>query len=188
MVGGWKLSLAFHCLNYHCCLGLQSWCCMQHFQLITLCLVLCILTAVHCPDSATLLLFISLRLSHTARVRTNPLPCCSDSACHLCLMPAPVPCRGCESLKWVSYDWDGEYSFPDHASLHTHNHTLTHSLSPVLVVMMRSKEFKTPRSILMLILSVALFVTEWGSQRDLQSEATCYRATYVLHAVPYSSS
>ena len=44
----------------------------------------------------------------------------------------------------------------DHASLHTHNHThnhtLTHSLSLVLVVMMRSKEFKTSRSILMLIL------------------------------------
>ena len=39
----------------------------------------------------------------------------------------------------------------DHASLHTHNHTLTHSLSLVLVVMMRSKEFKTSRSILMLI-------------------------------------
>ena len=40
----------------------------------------------------------------------------------------------------------------DHASLHTHNHTLTYPLSLVLVDMMRSKEFKISRSILMLIL------------------------------------
>ena len=45
-----------------------------------------------------------------------------------------------------------------HASLHTHNPTLTvrHSLSLVLVVMMKSKEVKTSRSILMLILWFSL--------------------------------
>ena len=31
----------------------------------------------------------------------------------------------------------------DHASLHIHNHTITHSLSLVLVVVMKSKELKT---------------------------------------------
>ena len=45
-----------------------------------------------------------------------------------------------------------------HASLHTHNPTLTvrHSLSLVLVVMMKSKEVKTSRSIRMLILWFSL--------------------------------
>ena len=38
-------------------------------------------------------------------------------------------------------------------SLHSQNHTLTYSLSLVLVVMMRSKELKTSRSIRMPILS-----------------------------------
>ena len=37
-------------------------------------------------------------------------------------------------------------------------HSLTHSLSLVLVVMMRSKELKTSRSILMLILRFSLFL------------------------------
>jgi hypothetical protein len=42
------------------------------------------------------------------------------------------------------------------SALQPHSHTLTHSLSLVLVVMMRSKELKTSRSILMLILRFSL--------------------------------
>ena len=42
------------------------------------------------------------------------------------------------------------------SALRPHNHILTHSLSLVLVVMMRSKDLKTSRSILMLILRFSL--------------------------------
>ena len=46
----------------------------------------------------------------------------------------------------------GRIQLLDHDSSHTHNHTLTYPLSLVLVVMMRSKGFKTSRFVLMLIL------------------------------------
>ena len=75
-----------------------------------------------------------------------------DIFCYLCVRPkgAAVPrymteglflptlCAALSPLSW--------------SSLHTHNHTLTYPLSLALVVTMKSTEFKTLRSILMLIL------------------------------------
>ena len=53
----------------------------------------------------------------------------------------------CSIIIWL--EWRTQLL--DHASLHTHNHTLTHSLSPVLVVVMGSMELKTSRSLMLIL-------------------------------------
>ena len=140
------LLLSPHCASR--CLSLHLLLCLSHRVTLTVSLSLCLS---HCA-SRCLSLLLSLCLSHCATL-TVPLSLClslCSLAVSLTVLTLWSPCDSLQlSLIISTYGWDDECCS---STMLLYTLTLTHSLSLVLAVMMRSTEIKISRFLLMLVL------------------------------------